>query len=164
MHSPDVVLRLCPTRDRLVDIYAMGFIEDCCSLRTGRMNFHKDDIAERAAIWILLSDLFLDTDVSLSYEYIARECAASRFSLLKLEEILVRDVAPVCAGNLLSVAGEWAGFDEQWLIQEITRSREKNNCWQRFTKSLLSYAFRGYIQEHWQKIAPMILSQRNNES
>jgi hypothetical protein len=30
-------------------------------------------------------------------------------------------VAPACVLNLYSVAGEWSGFDEEWLIKRASR-------------------------------------------
>jgi len=79
----------------------------------------REEIATRKPVWLALSDLYLDTDVSLSYQYIARILAESPYSIEELEEILRTEVAPVVAPNLFSVAGEWAGFDEQWLISRI---------------------------------------------
>lgn len=124
------------------------------------MKLDPDDLAERKAVWISMSALFLDTDVSLSYEYVARECAASNYSLKELEQILNHEVAPVCSTNLLSVAGEWAGFDEHWLIEEISRNCEKHHIRGWFSNILLNLNFRGYIQGHWQKILPLIISKR----
>jgi hypothetical protein len=36
-----------------------------------------------------------------------------------LRAILTAEVHPACAANLLSPAGEWAGFDTDWLEQRI---------------------------------------------
>lgn len=79
------------------------------------------DLTSRRPVWLALSEMFLDTDTSLSRDWRARELAASRFSLEELEAILVDEVYPVCRANLLSIAGEWAGFDQSWLEQRITR-------------------------------------------
>ena len=68
-----------------------------------------EDIQARRAVWQALSDLFLDTDTSLSRDWRVRELARSPYSVDELEEILITEVYPVCRGNLLSIAGEWAG-------------------------------------------------------
>jgi hypothetical protein len=39
----------------------------------------------------------------------------------ELTEILTSEVYPVCRWNLLSIAGEWAGFDLDWLEARILR-------------------------------------------
>ena len=72
-----------------------------------------------------LSNLFLDTDVSLFYESMAAELAASPFSADELNAILKDEVAPVLGVNLLAVAGVWDGFDEEWLAQRIAASKGK---------------------------------------
>ena len=80
-----------------------------------------EDIDSRRAVWQALSDLFLDTDTSLSREWRARQLSQSPYSLDELEEILVTEVYPACRGNLFSIAGEWAGFDMHWLEGRIHR-------------------------------------------
>ncbi len=67
-----------------------------------------------------MSDLFLDTDVRQFYVNTARVCAASPFSQEELERIFREEVAPVVAPNLVVAAGEWAGFDEEWLVNSIS--------------------------------------------
>ncbi len=80
-----------------------------------------DDLADRRPVWDALSDMFLDTDVSLSREWRVRVLAESPYSVDDLERILVDEVYPVCKYNLLCVAGEWAGFDLDWLEEQILR-------------------------------------------
>ena len=77
------------------------------------------EIEVRRPVWDALSTLFLDTDVSLDLEHRAKTLAASPYSIVELERILVDEVFPICSWNLLSVAGEWAGFDQSWLEEKI---------------------------------------------
>ena len=81
--------------------------------------FDYEAVRERTPVWIALSDLYLDTDSRLSYAYIARTLAVSKYKLEELHAILLEEVAPVVEFNLLQVAGDWAGFDEKWLLREI---------------------------------------------
>ncbi len=76
-------------------------------------------------VWLALSDLFLDTDTRLSFPYIARTLAASPFADHELEAIFQNEVAPAVEFNLFDIAGEWVGFDETWLIAEITKRPPK---------------------------------------
>lgn len=78
-----------------------------------------DDLANRRPVWLALSDLFLDTDVTSLYDATARVLSASPYSLEQLESILFDEVYPVCCPNLLSVAGVWTGFDAEWLEHRI---------------------------------------------
>ena len=69
-----------------------------------------------------LSDLFLDTELQPEdHQRIARVLAASGYSEAELEQILRSEVGPVLLPNLLSIAGNWAGFDLGWLEAEILR-------------------------------------------
>src|SRR6185503_6023697 len=78
-------------------------------------------IEERRPVWSALSNLFLDTDTSLLSDYMVRILSASPYSVEELNEILIDEVYPACHWNLFSVAGEWAGFDEDVLERRITR-------------------------------------------
>jgi hypothetical protein len=90
------------------------------------------DIAERRRVWLALSDMFLDTDTALSRAWRVSELARSPYSLAELEDILVHEVYPVCGANLRSVAGEWAGFDADWLEQRILALMESRRLWPRW--------------------------------
>jgi hypothetical protein len=79
------------------------------------------DTKERIPVWSALSELFLDTELTGDdHERIAKILAASPYSEKKLEEILRFEVTPVLKGNLRSVAGEWAGFGETWMREQMT--------------------------------------------
>jgi len=80
-----------------------------------------DDVTNRRTVWEPLSDMFLDTDVSLFRDSRINKLAASPYSISELESILIEEVYPVCVGNLLCIAGEWEGFDERWLEEKILR-------------------------------------------
>ncbi|WP_131655680.1 DUF7079 family protein [Methylocucumis oryzae] len=77
------------------------------------------DLAAREPVWEALSELFLDTDTALSRCCRAEQLAMSPYSIAQLEIILVEEVYPVCKHNLCSVAGEWAGFNQEWLKTKI---------------------------------------------
>jgi len=80
-----------------------------------------EDLQNRRRVWEALSSLFLDTDTSLCRPWRAERLAESPYSLGELEQILIDEVYPVCRSNLLSIAGEWAGFDPEWLERRILR-------------------------------------------
>jgi hypothetical protein len=85
------------------------------------MKHAAEDLAGRRPVWEALSDLFLDTEVSLARNWRVGILAASPYSLEELERILIDEVHPICKYNLLSVAGVWAGFDQAWLEARILR-------------------------------------------
>lgn len=108
----------------LVAEHILGTITAQLSERAPRPERHYlkpagEDLANRRPVWAALSDMYLDTDVSLSRDWRIRVLAASPYSLDELEAILVDEIRPICSGNLRCVAGEWAGFDEAWLEERI---------------------------------------------
>ena len=121
----------------------------------------EENLEKRKAVWAALSDLFLDTDVELSYEYIARVCAESSFTLEELKEILENEVAPVCSKNFLNIAGEWTGFDEEWLECNIkVRIQARKSMFKVLFNPLENFGFYLYIEKHWKKLEPIIIQKR----
>ena len=75
------------------------------------------EIERRRPLWVALSDLYLDTEPE--WERVALACAASGYSMPELQRILFDEVHPVVHRNLWDTAGEWQGFDEEWLVGSI---------------------------------------------
>ncbi|SFJ52434.1 DUF7079 family protein [Jannaschia pohangensis] len=71
----------------------------------------------------LLSELFLDTDTRGSLDRLAQELRATGVPVAALDRLMVEDVARVCLTNLYSPAGEWEGFDTDWLLARIAKNR-----------------------------------------
>ena len=72
-----------------------------------------DDVEFRAPVWQALGEFFLDNEPQL--EYVVRVCAESPYSLKELDQILFSEVWPALSPNLASMAGEWAGWNRDWL-------------------------------------------------
>ncbi len=97
-----------------------------------------EDLENRRRAWEALSDLYLDTDTSLSRQWRAQILAASPYSLDELEHILIEEIHPACRANLLCVAGEWAGFDMEWLEARILRRSRSRWPFHRFSLARLA--------------------------
>lgn len=79
----------------------------------------------RLTVWRALSELFLDTELdTTAYARIAQVVAASGYSPDELQTILWNELFPVLQDNLRSVAGEWSGWPDEWLVQHIRVSGE----------------------------------------
>ena len=114
-------------------------------------------LAARRPVWIALADLFLDTDVRTSYPYIALIAARSPYSLEELTAIFRDEVSPVVAPNLLSVAGEWAGFGEKWLVSRITARYEhgsRSRGWRPVS---------GLADDDWKRVAGLVTVLRRTD-
>ncbi len=79
------------------------------------------DLADRRPIWDALQMFWMDTDPDLFLETAARVCARSKYSLHEIEAIFWNEVRPAVKFNLMSIAGEWTGFDLEWLTQRILK-------------------------------------------
>lgn len=80
--------------------------------------------AEREQLWIAMSDLWLDTE--LSDDRLAEIAAVVRDAGLdeaELDEVFAFELAPFLDANLRQVAGEWGGFDPEQVCAEA-RARQ----------------------------------------
>ena len=91
----------------------------------------QSDLECRRPVWLALSDLFLDTDVNLLRAGNVCTLAASPYTLDELDAILREEVYPACSFNLSLVAGEWAGFDADWLERRILCGGPPPRSWWR---------------------------------
>ncbi len=98
------------------------------------MVLDESEIERRKLVWAALSELWLDTELADDdLRRIAGAMRDSGYGLGELREIYLFEVAPVVFANLFTVAGEWAGFDQDWLFAEAARRAGKRNrpcvCW-----------------------------------
>jgi hypothetical protein len=106
---------------------------------------------ERLPVWEALSEFFLDTELDeTDHERIATVLARSEYTIEGLEEILIFEVYPPCKWNMLCVAGEWAMFGEEWIMERIAPRKDKRPKVRR--RPLFGYMFK----DHWKAVAGMI--------
>ena len=83
--------------------------------------FSEDEIARRRPLWIALSDLFLDTEMpEIHYRGIREAALSGGFATNEVKAILTDEVAPAVGANLLQIAGEWAMFDPDWVVDQVS--------------------------------------------
>lgn len=77
--------------------------------------------SSRLKVWQALSQFFLDTEVDqATFNHVAKEIQESGYTQTEIHSILWLEVFPVLQGNLKSVAGEWAGWPDDWLLKHIS--------------------------------------------
>ena len=87
-----------------------------------------DVLHRRKPLWVALSDLCLDTEMTDgTIAYIARVIREQGFTFEEAERIGFEEVFPALIDNLYQVAGEWAGFNEEWVVQRILSQPEKRS-------------------------------------
>ena len=117
----------------------------------------EQDIESRTPVWDCMQNLYMDTDVTLSYEYIAKVCGNSKYSIDELEDILFQEVLPALKFNLFHLpAPEWAGFETQWVVARILKKHK-------FGKSR-PWILRRYTTSHWKALTPLIEKEKLNNT
>lgn len=115
------------------------------------------EIARRRPVWVALSELWLDTELDeADLHRIAEVLRASAYRLAELRRIYLHEVAPVMYPNTLSVAGEWAGVDPDWLVAEITKrmgdtSKARDRRW-KLKQRVMTYA----SEDHWKRLVQLL--------
>ena len=97
-----------------------------------------EEIARRKPVWIALSEFYLDTELDENdIQRIAKILKYSGYSIEELKLINYVEVAPLVSSNLLNVTGEWAGFDEDWLVSEIINLKSKRKSKSIFNRIII---------------------------
>jgi len=109
--------------------------------------------AERSCC-TFLSELFLDIRVSPHDHFlIARALRRLDLPIDTIEHMLRYEIFPVLWTNLLNIAGEWGGWDEDWLAGEVEKWRQNpGNLLYRGWLWLWWRYHEDYMMEHWNEI------------
>ncbi len=115
------------------------------------MIFDYSELERRKPVWSALSDLWLDSELTDDdLERIAAVMEQSDYTIDELREIYRFEEAPVVFMNLFQVAGEWAGFDEDWLCAEAAKRANNRSLFLRafvklgIGKWIMTYATERY--------------------
>lgn len=111
------------------------------------------NIVHRRPIWIALSDFYLDTELQDStFRYIAFTILESPYSLEEVKAINKYELFPVLQANLLNPAGEWAGFEKKWLIDNITLWLKNKNEQADIDLELNYQKYQWMCADYWEKL------------
>ena len=114
-------------------------------------------IEDRLPVWEALSEFFLDTELDdTDDQRIAEVLVLSTYSIQETEEILRFEVYPVLIWNLRSVAGEWAGFNRDWL-REMIEPRLNRRPKIRWPK--LQW---GMVRDRWKRVSELVETMRTD--
>lgn len=102
------------------------------------------NITFRRPIWIVLSHLYLDSELRESdYINIAFQILVSPYNFEEVQQINKKEVFPVLFPNLFGAIGSWNNLNEEYLIKRIIESQEKRN---RLINTMLTTS---YWASHW---------------
>jgi hypothetical protein len=113
-----------------------------------------DDIEKRKPVWLTLSEFYLDTELNdVDYNQLTQALRLSGYSLKQLKQIDTYEVFPVLQSNLLSVAGVWDSFDNEWLIDRCTKMYLRDgNLMHEGIMHLLNLIFYPMRKDHWEQL------------
>lgn len=97
------------------------------------------DITEdprRIEVWEAMADHFLDTETRHDIPLTALLCVEVGLSTAEARHVWQHEVSPVVGFNLWLVAGEWAAWDPEWLVERIEKHRRSSEKRARFLKWL----------------------------
>ncbi len=115
-------------------------------------------IDERMPVWEALSEFFLDTELQAKdLEWIANTLASSPYPEKELSEILFHEVYPPCKWNMLSPAGEWAGFHRDWIKEKMSPLYGKR------TRILFPFRDRWMFGYPWMKVRRRVSELRSGK-
>lgn len=113
----------------------------------------KINIEQRKPIWIALSGLYVDTELKdHDFKYIAVKIKESPYTIEQARQIDKKEVFPVLYPNLLAVTGVWSGFEEQWLISEISKTIRKRTWFSSFKVKLKYLKLKWMYASYWERL------------
>lgn len=84
------------------------------------------ELARRKPVWLALSEFYLDTELQpADFRRIRAVFNQSGYAEREIRQIDYEEVGPVLYGNLLSMAGEWARFDEAAVLAAVRKQAIK---------------------------------------
>ena len=83
------------------------------------------EVSRRVEVWVAMAHHFLDTETRHELPWTALRCVEAGLSVHEARDVWRYEVSPAVAFNLFDVAGEWAGWDREWLVERIERLRRR---------------------------------------
>ena len=118
-----------------------------------KVNLITLNIEERKPIWEALSKLYIDSELQeLDFLHIAIKITKSPYSLCEVKKINKYEVFPVLQKNQSNVAGEWKGFNEEWLVRSILNSLETKNVIKKIRIEGCFLIFKWMQKDYWGKL------------
>ncbi len=113
----------------------------------------KINLEERKPIWIALSDFYIDNELQdYDFKHIASKIRQSPYTFEEVKRINNEEVFPILFWNLLSVAGVWTGFQEDWLVAEIIKKLQKRTIFGSFVNRMKYLWLKSMFTEYWEKL------------
>ncbi len=91
------------------------------------MEITSEQLEKRHPVWLAMSVHYLDTETRPFLLHTARVCLDAGLEFEAAADIWRYEITPLLHHNLHQPAGEWAGFDEEWIYTSCTRCLGHNH-------------------------------------
>jgi hypothetical protein len=113
-------------------------------------------VRRRLPVWVGLSELFRDTELQAEdLVMIASGIRQAGFTKVEAEAILTREVAPVFVSNLMSIAGEWAGWSDE-VVRDAVVAHLQTGAVRQWLARLYSRLGKGLYWPAWNMVAVLL--------
>lgn len=111
-----------------------------------------------------LSEFYLDTELDdAALRHIAFTIIDSPYTFDEVKHINKYEVFPILQPNLLSVAGDWAGFDEEWLVERITSRLQSKNVINDVGLEVSYQTFKWMCRDYWLRLERIYKDIKENQ-
>lgn len=111
------------------------------------------NIDERKPIWLVLSQLYLDTELQdFNFQNIANIINQSPYNFEQVKKIDRLEVFPILYANLIVTAGVWDEFDSEWLIKAIVNRIESYSFLKRLIDKIKYKLLASMNKDLWKNI------------
>lgn len=116
-------------------------------------------VARLRAARAALSELFLDTELDArDLARIAQVLTGTGLPTDELERIFTSELEPVLAANLSVPAGEWSGFDIDWLEAQIRERTQRGPVRSVLDRAMRAVRGSSAARADWDKLKAMLAS------
>ena len=120
-----------------------------------------DDALRLRAARAALSELFLDRELDDGdRRRLCETLAATGLDLATLDRVFADELEPLLAANLRTPAGEWAGFDIDWLEARIRERGQQGGGWrQLIERGRHALGGGSAARDEWARLREMLSAQ-----
>lgn len=103
-----------------------------------------------------MSGFFLDTELNESdLRLVADRIREAEYSIHDAKRILLDELFPALLFNLHDVAGEWAGFEDEWLFERIEKTKNPS-----LIKRIYHRMNYWMVKDYWNKLEQIMESEQ----
>jgi hypothetical protein len=118
---------------------------------------------EEKRVCLTLARLFRDAEVTdENVGSMAGSLSDVDLSVATMDHILRNDIFPILYTNIISVAGVWTKFDNDWLLSQVAHNRKFRKGWAAsLVDSIAWMLLGGAVTPTWNRVKESLQRKRN---